>query len=66
MTTYTPFLSKSKNLSGLQCHKVLWFYYNAKDQIPPTSEKRLRRTSARAVARPGVYPIGYKFKNSAH
>jgi hypothetical protein len=29
-----PFISKSKYLSGLQCHKLLWFYYNAKDQIP--------------------------------
>jgi hypothetical protein len=34
MKTYTPFLSKSKYLSGLQCHKLLWYYYNAKDQIP--------------------------------
>lgn len=30
----SPFFSKSKYLSGLQCHKLLWFYYNAKDQIP--------------------------------
>jgi hypothetical protein len=34
MTQFTPFLSKSKYLNGLQCHKLLWFYYNAKDQIP--------------------------------
>jgi hypothetical protein len=34
MKAYTPFLSKSKYLSGLQCHKLLWFQYNAKDQIP--------------------------------
>jgi hypothetical protein len=33
----TPFLSKSKYLSGLQCHKLLWYHYNAKDQIPPIS-----------------------------
>jgi len=32
--SFNPFLSKSKYLSGLQCHKLLWFYYNAKDQIP--------------------------------
>jgi hypothetical protein len=31
---FTPFISKSKYLNGLQCHKLLWFYYNAKDQIP--------------------------------
>jgi hypothetical protein len=28
------FLSKSKYLAGLQCSKLLWYYYNAKDQIP--------------------------------
>ena len=32
--SHHPFLSKSKYLSGLQCHKLLWHYYNAKDQIP--------------------------------
>jgi len=32
--TYQPFLSKSKYLSGLQCHKLLWHYYNAKEEIP--------------------------------
>lgn len=31
---HSPFISKSKYLSGLQCHKLLWFQYNAKDQIP--------------------------------
>jgi hypothetical protein len=30
----TPFLSKSKYLSGLQCPKLLWHHYNAKDEIP--------------------------------
>lgn len=34
MSPYSPFISKSKYLSGLQCHKLLWFQYNAKDQIP--------------------------------
>jgi hypothetical protein len=29
-----PMISKSKYLAGLQCHKLLWFYYNAKDEIP--------------------------------
>ena len=29
-----PFLSKSKYLAGLQCHKLLWYQYNAKDEIP--------------------------------
>jgi hypothetical protein len=32
--SFTPFFSKSKYLSGLQCHKLLWYQYNAKDQIP--------------------------------
>ena len=30
-----PYLSKSKFLSGLQCHKLLCHAYNAKDKIPP-------------------------------
>jgi hypothetical protein len=29
----TPFISKSKYLSGLQCHK-LFSFYKAKDHIP--------------------------------
>jgi hypothetical protein len=33
-----PFISKSKFLSGLQCPKLLWYYYNAKDKIPPPDE----------------------------
>ncbi len=28
------FLSKSKYMTGLQCPKLLWYHYNAKDQIP--------------------------------
>ena len=28
-------ISKSKYISGLQCHKLLWHQYNAKDLIPP-------------------------------
>jgi len=32
----TPFVSKSKYLSGLQCLKLLWHYYNAKDELPET------------------------------
>ena len=34
-TKPSPFLSKSKYLIGLQCPKLLWYNYNAKDQIPP-------------------------------
>jgi hypothetical protein len=29
-----PFVSKSKFLWGSQCRKLLWYAYNAKDQIP--------------------------------
>jgi hypothetical protein len=29
-----PYISKSKFLWGSQCKKLLWFAYNAKDQIP--------------------------------
>ena len=35
------FLSKSKYITGLQCSKLLWYNYNAKDQIPPYSEATL-------------------------
>ena len=28
------FLSKSKYLNGLQCQKLLWYYYNEKESIP--------------------------------
>jgi hypothetical protein len=30
-----PSISKSKYLAGLQCPKLLWTYYNAKELIPP-------------------------------
>jgi len=30
-----PSLSKSKYLNGLQCHKLIWVLYNAKDKVPP-------------------------------
>ena len=32
--TTAPLISKSKFLSGLQCRKLLWHQYNAKDLIP--------------------------------
>lgn len=36
--TYQPGLSKSTFLMGRQCSKLLWFRYNAKDQIPAPKE----------------------------
>ena len=33
-TTGRPYVSKSKFLWGSQCRKLLWYAYNAKDQIP--------------------------------
>jgi len=33
-TTGRPYVSKSKFLWGSQCKKLLWYAYNAKDQIP--------------------------------
>jgi hypothetical protein len=32
------FLSKSKYLAGLQCSKLLWYHYNAKEEIPAVDE----------------------------
>jgi hypothetical protein len=34
MSSKNPFISKSKYLHGLQCSKLLWYDYNAKDEIP--------------------------------
>ena len=34
----TPYISKSTYLMGLQCQKLIWFRYNAKDQIPAPDE----------------------------
>ena len=36
--THQPGLSKSTFLMGRQCSKLLWFRYNAKDQIPQPDE----------------------------
>ena len=36
MTKADYFLSKSKYLAGLQCPKLLWMHYHAKDKFPPT------------------------------
>jgi hypothetical protein len=33
-------ISKSKYISGLQCHKLLWHQYNAKELIPPVDESQ--------------------------
>jgi len=33
------FISKSKYLSGIQCPKLLWFMYNAKDEIPELDDR---------------------------
>jgi hypothetical protein len=34
-----PFLSKSKYLIGLQCPRLLWCHYNARDKLPPVDEQ---------------------------
>jgi hypothetical protein len=34
----SPYISKSTFLMGLQCAKLIWFRYNAKDQIPAPDE----------------------------
>ena len=38
MPSTPPYVSKSTYLMGLQCQKLLWFRYNAKDQIPAPDE----------------------------
>ena len=37
-----PFLSKSKYLSGIQCHKLLWLQYNKPELIPSVSPSQQR------------------------
>ena len=39
--TRNPLISKSKYVSGLQCEKLLWTHYNAKDRIPPFDPETL-------------------------
>jgi hypothetical protein len=34
-----PFLSKSKYLNGIQCPKLLWHHYNAKDKLPEVDKQ---------------------------
>ena len=36
--TRQQYISKSTYLMGLQCQKLIWFRYNAKDQIPAYDE----------------------------
>ena len=38
MKSHQPYISKSTYLMGLQCQKLIWFRYNAKDQIPVPDE----------------------------
>ena len=42
MPSKSPFLSKSKYLIGLQCLKLLWYNYNAKDKLPPIDAETQR------------------------
>jgi hypothetical protein len=35
------YVSKSKFLDGLQCGKLLWLRYNAKDRIPAPDEPKM-------------------------
>jgi len=37
------YISKSKYMAGLQCHKLLWYYYNQKDAIssPDASQQAI-------------------------
>jgi hypothetical protein len=68
-----PPISKSRYLDGLQCHKLLWFRYNAKNQIPAydastqaifdqghlvgSYAKRLFPAGIEVSAKPWEYPL---------
>jgi len=49
------FLSKSKYIAGLQCLKLLWMYYHAEDEFPPTDS-----------ATQAVFNQGYLVNDLAH
>jgi hypothetical protein len=36
--SFLPLLSKTRYIQGLQCPKLLWHVYNARDAIPPVSD----------------------------
>src|ERR1039458_8595432 len=36
--SHSPYISKSTFMMGLQCAKLIWFRYNAKEQIPAPDE----------------------------
>lgn len=52
-----PYLSKSKFLWGLQCPKLLWHAYNAKDKIPqPDAQTQAVFEQGHEVAVQGFQP----------
>ncbi len=55
MTKRDFFLSKSKYLAGLQCPKLLWTFYNAKETVPPTD-----------TATQAIFDQGHKVTKLAH
>ncbi len=55
MTKNDFFLSKSKYLAGLQCPKLLWTYYNAKETVPPTE-----------AATQAIFDQGHKVTELSH
>lgn len=40
MTDRLPFLSKSRFIKGLQCHKALWLTTHRPELLPPTTDKQ--------------------------
>ncbi|HEX7573670.1 MAG TPA: DUF2779 domain-containing protein, partial [Bacteroidota bacterium] len=38
-----PTISKSKFMNGLQCHKLLWYAYNQKEDIPEPDAAAIAR-----------------------
>jgi hypothetical protein len=56
-----PYLSKSKYLVGLQCPKLLWTHYNAREQLPPPdAQTQAVFSQGHEVGRlaQGMYPGG--------
>lgn len=63
-----PFLSKSKYLIGLQCPKLLWHHYHAREELPPVDDgTRARFDQGHEVGELAktLFPEGIDLSNAA-
>ena len=61
MTNYTPFLSKSRFIRGLQCHKSLWLYTyhpELQDEVSSSQQAIFDAGTSVGILAQGLYPGG--------